>query len=188
MSSSAANVRHKLSVSDYYRMGDAGILHEDSRVELIEGELIDMSPIGSHHAGIVTLISHLLNKKISDQAIVSVQNPVRLSDWSEPQPDIMLLKPRSDYYYDSHPKPSDVLVLIEVADSSIDYDRKTKLPLYARSGIQEFWIIDMNTQRLERYTQPNETGYGYCETLDKTGKISPTALPDVVIDLSRILV
>ncbi len=187
MSSPAANVRHKLSVSDYYRMGDAGILHEDSRVELIEGELIDMSPIGSHHAGIVTRISHVLNKKISDQAIVSVQNPVRLSDWSEPQPDIMLLKPRSDYYYDSHPKPSDVLVLIEVADSSIDYERKTKLPLYACSGIKESWIIDLNAQRLERYSQPGETGYGHCETLDKTGTISPDGLPDLVIDLSRIL-
>jgi Uma2 family endonuclease len=187
MSSPAANVRHKLSVSDYYRMGDAGILHEDSRVELIEGELIDMSPIGSHHAGIVTRISHLLNKKISDQAIVSVQNPVRLSDWSEPQPDIMLLKPRSDYYYDSHPKPSDVLVLIEVADSSIDYDRKTKLPLYARSGIQEFWIIDLNAKRLERYTQPNDTGYGQCETLDKSATAVPAGLPDVAIDLGQIL-
>jgi len=187
MSSSAVNVRHKLSVSDYYRMGDAGILQEDSRVELIEGELIDMSPIGSHHAGIVTLMLHLLNKEINDQAIVSVQNPVRLSDWSEPQPDMMLLKPRSDYYYDSHPEPSDVLVLIEVADSSIDYDRKTKLPLYGQSGIQEFWIIDLNAQRLECYRQPNETGYSQCETLDKTGKISPAALPAVILDLSRIL-
>ena len=124
---------------------------------------------------------------VNDQAIVYVQNPVRLSDWSEPQPDIMLLKPRSDDYYDSHPTPSDVLVLIEVADSSIDYDRKTKLPLYARNGIKEFWIIDLNAQRLERYNQPNETGYGHCETLDKTGKISPVGLPDVVIELSRIL-
>jgi Uma2 family endonuclease len=187
MSSPAANVRHKLTVSDYYRMGDAGILHEDSRVELIEGELIDMSPIGSWHAGIVTQLASVLTMAAGTKAIISSQNPIHLNDHCVPQPDLMVLKPRLDFYKSALPDSSDVLVLIEVADSSIDYDRKTKLPLYARSGVQEFWIIDLNAKRLERYTQPNETGYGQCETLDKTATVSPAALPDVAIDLSRIL-
>jgi len=187
MSSSAANVRHKLSVSDYYRMGDAGILHEDDRIELIEGDLIEMSPIGSKHARMVSRLDRLFNKAVDDQVIVYVQNPVRLSDWSEPQPDLMLLKPRQDDYIDSLPEPTDVIVLIEVADSSIDYDRKTKLPLYARNGVKEVWLVDLNARQLERYTQPHETGYGHCETLDKTGTISPAGLPNMVIDLSRIL-
>jgi Uma2 family endonuclease len=100
---------------------------------------------------------------------------------------LMVLKPRPDFYKSVLPEPSDVIVLIEVADSSFDYDRKTKLPLYARNGINEVWIIDLNALQLERYTQPNETGYGHCETLDKTATASPAALPDVIIDLSRIL-
>jgi len=187
MSSSAANVRHKLSVSDYYRMGDAGILHEDDRIELIEGELIDMAPIGSNHAGIVAQLAKALTLLAGDSAIVWPQNPLQLNTYSEPQPDLMVLKAREDYYRGSLPKPADVIVLIEVADSSIDYDRKTKLPLYARNGVREVWIIDLNARQLERYSQPGETGYGHCETLDKTAPISPAGLPDVVIDLRRIL-
>jgi Uma2 family endonuclease len=99
----------------------------------------------------------------------------------------MVLKPRPDDYIDALPEPADVIVLIEVADSSIDYDRKTKLPLYARNGVKEVWIIDLNAQRLERYTQPGETGYGHCETMDKAGTISPAGLPEMNIDLGRIL-
>jgi Uma2 family endonuclease len=187
MSSSAANVRHKLSVSDYYRMGDAGILNEDDRIELIEGELIDMAPIGSRHVAAVMRLTHVLTQVVSNQAYVSVQNPLLLSGHSVPQPDFLVLKRRTDFYSDGLPKPEDVYWLIEVSDSTIDYDRKTKLPLYAQHGIPEVWIINLNNLSLERYSQPNETGYGHCETLDKTGKISPTALPDVVINLSRIL-
>jgi Uma2 family endonuclease len=188
MSSPAANVRHKLSVSDYYRMGDAGILHEDDRIELIEGELIDMAPIGSFHATAVNRIMRQIHNAVSEPYVISGQNPLRLSDLTEPQPDGMILKPRDNDYADAHPGPEDVIVLIEVSDSSLEYDKKVKVPLYARHGVQEMWLFDLNGQRLERYTQPNETGYGHCETLDKTGKISPTALPDVVIELSRILV
>jgi Uma2 family endonuclease len=187
MISSAANVRHKLTVSDYYRMGDAGILHEDDRIELIEGDLIEMSPIGSFHAGIVGRLTKLLTIAAGDKALIWTQNPLHLGTYSEPQPDVMVLKPRPDDYIDALPEPTDVIVLIEVADSSIDYDHKTKLPLYARNGVKEFWIIDLNAQRLERYTQPHETGYGHCETLDKTATVSPAGLPDVVIDLRRIL-
>lgn len=187
MSSAAASVRHKLSVNDYYRMGEAGILHEDDRIELIEGDLIDMAPIGSRHAGMVTRLDRLLGRAVNDRAVISVQNPLHLSDRSVPQPDVMMLKPRSDDYIDALPEPADVLVLIEVADSSIDYDRKTKLPLYARHGIPEVWLIDLNTQCLEHYAQPSEEGYGQRETMDHRHKISPALLPEVIIDLAQLL-
>jgi Uma2 family endonuclease len=187
VSSAAVSIRHKLSVSDFYRMGEAGILNEDDRIELIEGELIDMAPIGSRHAGIVTRLARLLMKAVNDQAIVSVQNPLRLSGRSEPQPDVMVLKSRPDDYIDALPEPADVMVLIEVADSSIDYDRKTKLPLYARHGIPEVWLIDLNTQLLEHYTQPGDEDYGQLVTLDKRHKISPALLPNVIIDLEPLL-
>lgn len=187
MSSTAVNVRHKLSVSEYYRMGEAGILHEDDRIELVEGDLIDMAPIGSRHASIVNQLARLLIKAVDDEVIVSVQNPVRLSDWSEPQPDIVVLKPRSDDYFSAHPGPDDVLILIEVADSSIDYDRKTKLPLYARHGVGEVWILDLNAQVLECYTQPSQEGYGQCQRLGSQDQVSPNALPEVRIDLGPLL-
>jgi Uma2 family endonuclease len=188
MSSSAANVRHKLSVSDYYRMGDAGILHEDDRIELIEGDLIEMSPIGSYHAGIVGRLTKVLTIMAGDKAVVWPQNPLRLGTYSEPQPDVMVLKPRPDDYIDALPEPADVIVLIEVADSSIDYDRKTKLPMYARNGVKEVWIIDLNAMVLERYTLPTGDGYGHCETLDKQRTVSPIGLPELTLDLGRILV
>ncbi len=187
MSSPAANVRHKLTVSDYYRMGDAGILHEDDRIELIEGELIDMAPIGSRHAMTVNRIMRQIHNAVDEPYVISNQNPLRLSDLTEPQPDGMILKPRENEYADAHPGPEDVIVLIEVADTSLEYDKKVKVPLYARHGVREVWLINLNARQLERYTQPGETGYGQCEILDKTGTISLVGLPDVVIDLGRIL-
>lgn len=154
-------IKHKLTVNDYYRMGEAGILHEEDRIELIEGELIDMAPIGSNHAGIVAQLTSLLSVFAVGKAVVWSQNPLRLNDHSVPQPDIMLLKPRPDFYKSTLPEPTDVLVLIEVSDSSLAYDRSTKLPLYARNGIQEFWLVDLNAKFVERYSNPNQTGYGY---------------------------
>jgi Uma2 family endonuclease len=121
--------KHQFNVDDYYRMAEVGLLSEDHRVELIGGEIIEMSPIGSTHGGAVKRSSAFLNRKLGDAAIVSVQNPVRLDDFSEPQPDIALLKPRKDFYSNSHPTPPDVLVVIEVADNSVAYDRNVKLPL-----------------------------------------------------------
>lgn len=187
MSSVAKNIRHKLSVADYYRMGEAGILHEDDRIELIEGDLIDMAPIGSKHASTVIRLERLLIKAVGEKAVVSGQNPLSLSNQSVPQPDVMVLKPRADDYFDALPESADVLVLIEVADSSIDYDRNTKLPLYAREGIPEVWIIDLNAQLLERYTLPSGGSYSQHESLNRHDSVSPASLPDVTIDLVQLL-
>src|SRR5579862_9904434 len=135
--------RRPLTVAEYHRMGEVGILTEDDRVELIEGELIAMSPIGSEHSGTVNALTHTLVLAVEDRAVVAVQNPVQLDDLSEPRPDFALLKPRDDYYRRSTPRPDDVLLLIEVADSSLAYDRNVKRSLYAWHGIPEFWIVNI---------------------------------------------
>lgn len=156
---SAQLERHLFTVEDYYRMASAGILLEDDRVELIEGEIIDMSPIGSHHGGAVKSLIRFLTKHLGDRFIIAVQDPVRLSDLSEPQPDIAVLEPRADFYRSAHPTARDVLLLIEVSDTTLDYDRKTKLPLYAQSQIKEVWIVDLNHEAIEIYTEPANATY-----------------------------
>jgi Uma2 family endonuclease len=132
-------------------MAEAGIFTEDDRVELIEGEVVAMSPIGPRHAACVRKLARLIRDRVSSTAaIVDVQDPIRLSEHSEPLPDISILRPRDDFYADGHPGPEDVLVLLEVADASVMYDRNTKLPLYARAGIAEVWLVDLGEERRGR--------------------------------------
>jgi Uma2 family endonuclease len=151
--------RYRFSIQDYHRMGEAGILHEDSRVELIEGELVTMSPIGSAHVGTVLQLTGMLQKAVGEHALVSVQNPVVLDDYSEPEPDIALLKPHGDFYKSALPRPSDVLLLIEVADTTLRYDRAVKIPLYARHGIPETWLIDLENKHVTIFSSPSAQGY-----------------------------
>ena len=131
MSIPAETLRHRLTVTDFHRMGEAGIFHEDARVELIEGDIIDMAPIGSSHAGVVKRLARLLMQGVGDKAIVSVQDPVILGPRSEPEPDIALLRPREDYYTRAHPTPGDILLIVEVAESSLTYDREVISQLLA---------------------------------------------------------
>ena len=135
--------KHHFSVSEYERMGETGVFSPDARVELIEGEIVEMSPIGSSHAACVTLLSRILNQQVRDQAIVSTQNPIRLNDFSEPQPDIAVVRFRDDFYRNAHPGPSDVFLVIEVADTTLEYDRRVKMPLYARAGVPEALILNL---------------------------------------------
>jgi len=151
--------RHRLTVEAYYRMAEAGIFGEDDRVELIEGEIIDRPPLGTDHASVVKRLNAIFTRGAGGRAIVSVQNPVRLSPRNEPQPDLALLRHRADYYRDAHPGPTDVLMLVEVADSSLRYDVDVKLPLYARHGIPELWIVDLEHRRLEIYRRPEGDAY-----------------------------
>ena len=150
---------YRFSVADYYKMAEAGILHEDDRVELIEGEVIAMTPVGNRHMACVNKLNWLLSDVAGTRAIVSVQNPVRLDDFNEPEPDLALLAFRPDFYAERHPRPADVLLTIEVADSSLNYDRETKLPLYARSGVQEVWLVDLQHDAITVYRQPTQEGY-----------------------------
>jgi Uma2 family endonuclease len=130
--------RRRFTVDEYRRMGEVGILDEDERVELIEGEIVEMSPIGRRHAGIVNRLNDLFTFRLRGRAIVAVQNPISLgSKYSEPQPDLTLLRPRADFYADSRPEPPDVLLVVEVMDTSVERDRQVKLPLYARAGVPE---------------------------------------------------
>ncbi|HHJ37985.1 MAG: hypothetical protein AXA67_12560 [Methylothermaceae bacteria B42] len=151
--------RHRITVEEFQRMGEAGIFPEDKRVELIEGEIIDMGPIGNPHASSVRKLIHTLSRQINGKALLDVQNPILLDESSEPQPDIVILRPRSDFYATHTPTAKDVLLLIEVADTSLDYDHNVKIPLYARHGIPEVWLIDLENQVIEVYRNPTPQGY-----------------------------
>jgi len=165
--------RHKLSVEDYHRMGEAGIFAPDSRVELIEGEVIDMAPIGSPHASIVSLLTMFFAREVGKAGIVFTQNPIRLPPDSEPQPDLAILKPRADHYRKSLPLASDVLLLIEVSDTTAALDRQVKVPLYARHGIPEVWLIDLQAERLEVYSVPQGRSYGGLRRLGRQDSVTP---------------
>ena len=154
-----APCRHRLTVSDFHRMGEAGIFAAGDRVELIDGEVIDMSPIGALHAAIVALLTAFLCRSVGSGVIVWCQNPIRLDEASEPEPDIALLRPRADGYMSAHPGPEDVLVVIEVADTSLAYDLGVKVPLYARHGIPEAWVIDAATRQTRVFREPSAEGY-----------------------------
>ena len=177
----------KFTVYDFHRMGEAGILSEDDRVELLEGEIIEMTPIGSRHAACVSRLNRILTSQLGPTAIVSVQNPIRLNDRSEPQPDIALLKPRPDFYAEAHPKPDDILLVIEVADTSVELDRETKLPLYAKAGIPEVWIVALTQRSVEIYRQPDAQGYNSISRLNDLEQAIPEAFPKLRIPVREIL-
>jgi Uma2 family endonuclease len=178
--------RHKLSIEDYHRMGRAGILREDSRIELIEGELIDMAPIGSLHASVVSTLSMLFARQVGELAIVSTQNPVSLPPDNEPQPDITLLKPRPDRYRNALPLAADVLLIIEVADTTVEYDREIKLPLYAQHGIPEVWLVDLQGGILEIYLEPGSKGYRKLLRPDRGETIAPALIDEARLPLAEI--
>jgi Uma2 family endonuclease len=163
---SVAVPHYRFTVDDFARMVDSGILTEDDRVELIDGEIRQMSPIGSLHSGLVNRLVRLLTVQLGDRAIVSVQSPVVLSDYSEPQPDVLVLKPRDDFYADSHPRPADVLLLIEVADSTLEYDRDEKIPQYAESQIPEVWLVDANQREVARHARPKGNRYQHIRAFE----------------------
>lgn len=188
MSAVVEPTRHKLSIDDFERLGAAGILAEDSRIELIEGDLIDMPPIGTGHMSVSNRLTRLLVRRAGDDAIVSVAHPMRLPPWSMPQPDFMLLRPRADDYACAHPGAGDVLLAIEVADSSLRYDRGTKARVYAAHGVAEYWIVEVDAQRLHVHRSPSahDSGYGSVQLLDAPFTISPLALPALVLRADEI--
>lgn len=141
-------------------MADAGLFGGNDRVELVEGEIIDMAPIGSRHAACVDRLNRLLVSRLGEGAIVRVQSPVRLDDLSEPQPDVAVLVVRSDFYAGAHPGPADVLVVVEVADTTVGWDRGVKIPLYARAGVAEVWLVDLAAETVEVSRRPGSDGYG----------------------------
>jgi Uma2 family endonuclease len=178
--------RHLLTVADYYRMGEVGILPPDARVELIEGEIIDMAPIGSPHVWAVLHLDRVFQQAAEGKAFVLVQSPIALGGHSAPQPDVALLRPRGEHYRSSLAGPSDVLLIVEVAQSSLRFDRDDKIPLYARHGIGEVWLVDLEGKRLVRYRNPQQGAYALVDEPDLVSPLEITALPETRLDLSKL--
>lgn len=179
--------RRAFTVDEYHRMAVAGILSEDDRVELIDGEIVRMSPIGSRHAACVDRLNALLGRRLGKRAIVRVQNPIVLGRRSEPQPDLVVLRPRADFYAAQHPGPADVLLLVEVADTSGGYDRGTKLPLYARWGIPEVWIVDVGREVVEAYRGPALRSYRTRAEMGRGRRVSAAVIPRLALRVNDIL-
>jgi Uma2 family endonuclease len=178
--------RHRLTVADYHRMGEVGVFAHDARVELIEGEVIDMAPIGSRHARAVNYFTMHLVEALQRSAVVAVQNPVALDEHTEVQPDVAVLRMRADLYGISHPRPRDVLLIIEVADTTVRYDLDVKLPLYARAGIAEVWVVDLEVGVLRLFRDPGGGDYREKQELGRVGAMAIPHLPAATIDLSGL--
>jgi Uma2 family endonuclease len=179
--------RRRFSVADYHRMAEAGILGERDRVELIDGEIINKSPIGFRHMAAVDRLTRLLTGALEAHAIVRVQGSVRLNDQSEPEPDFAILRPRPDFYATGPTTPGDVLWLIEVMDTSADYDRKIKLRVYARAGIAEVWLVDLNQDQVETYSRPLRGAFTEARIRYREQSVSSEAFPDLAFGVSDIL-
>lgn len=176
----------RFTVSEYYAMSQSGILKEDDRVELLNGTIIAMSPIGSRHAERVRTITALFYERVYPKALISVQDPIRLDNRSEPGPDLALLVPK-DVYAARHPRPDEVLLVVEVSVTTLAFDRDVKLPLYARAGIPEVWLLALDEDRLYLYRQPGADGYAETRTLERGDTVNVTALPEVSFDVADLL-
>ena len=181
-SPTSAVSRHRLTVSAYERMADAGIIGPESRVELINGEILDMSPIGSLHAAVVSRLARDFIVAAGDAAIVRVQDPLRLDDFNEPEPDLAILSPREDFYASGHPGPRNTLLVVEVADTSLDYDMTTKASLYAAAGINEYWVLDLSSRSVAVLSDPRDGTYETRRTHRADEPLQPAGLPGCPVD------
>ena len=179
--------KHFFTVDEYYLMAQGGVFAQDDRIELIEGEVIEMSPIGKRHSGCVNRLNKLLNRSVGERAIVSVQNPISIDEFSEPQPDLAILTPRADFYSNSHPTPADVLIVVEIADTSVDYDRGVKLPLYARAGIPEAWLIVLLKDVIEVHSEPKDGKYQRVQRLKRGKTIVSSSVAGLSVKVDDVL-
>lgn len=173
--------RRRFTADEYQAMGQAGILRREDHVELIDGEILTMSPIGLAHIGNVNRLNQFLTRLVGDQALVQVQLPVRLDPYSEPQPDLTLLRPRPDFYGTAMAVPADVLLVIEVAQSSLAFDRGVKAQLYARRGVPEYWIVDLNGGVVIRHTDPIDGRYRTVTVVPPDTPFAPQLLPSCTL-------
>lgn len=180
-------VKRRFTADDYQRMGQAGILSEDDRVELIDGEVVAMTPIGPRHNAAVNRANRAMMTAVGDRAIVQVQGSVRLGLYHEPQPDLVLLRPQADYYASRLPGPADILLVVEIAESSIDYDREVKARLYAESGVREYWLVDLNDNLVFAHSTPESGAYRGLQRYHRGQSLAPHALPDCVMAVETLL-
>lgn len=179
--------RQRVSVLEYDRMVHAGILTTEDHVELIDGEILPVSPMGEPHAAVVSRVAKLLTLAFVDESIVRVQSPIVLGDWSEPEPDIAVVRPRDDFYSGKHPTSEDILFLVEVSDSSVVFDRDVKIPLYSAHQIPESWVVDIQSDTLSVFRGPGSHGYEQTTNLKAGDLISPLALPHHVFRVGAIV-
>jgi Uma2 family endonuclease len=172
-------IKKRFTVDEYHRMGETGIFGPEDRLELIDGEILEMSPIGQRHASRVARATTLFVRMLGDRAVVNPQNPLQLSDWTEPQPDIVILKPRPDFYEYLRPTPGDVLLVMEVSDSTLRFDLKIKLKYFAAASIPEVWIQDVNEDVLHIFREPEGGKYSVSMQLTRGNAISPVGFPEV---------
>ncbi len=179
--------RRRFTTADYHRMVEAGVLSEDDRVELIDGEILEMSPIGSQQAACVDRLNRLFSRRVGDAAIVRVQSPVHLDERSEPQPDLALLRPRADFYAAGHPTPQEVWLVVEVADTSAEFERQVKAALYARAGIPELWLVDLTQRRITVYQDAAPTGYVTVRVLRPGDTLHLAGVPALGLPVADVL-
>jgi Uma2 family endonuclease len=178
--------KHPISAAEYLRMGEAGVFAPEARLELIEGEIIEMAPIGSPHAGCVNKLAQLFIRRSGDAAVVAVQNPVIISSLSVPQPDLAVLEARADYYASSHPTTEDVYLVVEVADTTVKFDLGRKATIYARCGIAELWVVDVNSRAIHVFRNPGENGYGETSCARAGEKVACAALATIEVDVAEL--
>ena len=180
--------RRRFTIEEYHRMDEVGIFHENERLELIEGEIFEMSPIGRLHASTVDRITHVFFRRLADRVGIRIGGPVMLTELvSEPQPDVTLLVARPDFYASGHPAASDIILVVEVMDSSVAFDHRVKLPLYARAGVAEVWLVNVNTRRIEGYRRPEQAGYVESRVFQEDDLLSIQAFPDVTFTVRELL-
>jgi Uma2 family endonuclease len=179
--------KRQFTVTEYRRIADAGVFTPDDRVELLEGEIIEMPPIGSRHAACVDRLNRLFSRLAGGDVVVRIQNPLLLSDRSEPLPDVQLLSGSPERYVEEHPRPADVLLLVEVSDTSLQFDRAVKLPAYAAAGIQEVWIVDLAAAQVEVYRDPLPDGYQSRTLASGEDQLTPQALPSFTASVRQII-
>jgi Uma2 family endonuclease len=186
MAVEVAAARRRFTRKEYYRMAEVGILHDDDRVELIRGEIVEMSPPGRHHRAFVNNLNRLLSRRLPEHTVVSVQNPLPLSDDTEPQPDLAVLRTRDVSYKDREAWAEDAVLVIEVAESSLAYDRSTKRRLYAEAGIPEYWVVNCPAETIEVHRDPGPDGYRDVRLIAGAATLSPQAFPEVALSTTEI--
>lgn len=179
--------RRRFTVAELLHLAKIGFLGDDERVELIRGEIVEMSPISEGHASSVMRLTSLLSTEFGQRALLNVQNPIQLDDDTLPQPDVALLRPRDDFYSRRHPGPEDVLLLIEVSDTTLPYDRRVKAALYSAAGVLEYWLINLPKRIIEVYRQPQPEGYRTMTRYAPGETLSPLVFPDVVLNVNEVL-
>jgi Uma2 family endonuclease len=179
--------RRRFTVDEYHRMGEVGILTSDDRVELIDGEIIEMTAMDAPHFRCVMFLNETFVKRLAGRAIVAPQLPLRLTNWTEPEPDVVLLRPPLDRYGKTIAISEDALLAVEVSDTTLRYDRGVKLPRYAAAGVPEVWIVDLNGEAVEVYREPSPDGYRESRRLERGDAVAPAAFPDLVIAIHDIL-